>query len=72
MMKKKKKNVRFEESVKEVKEKSEIIRKEKQRKRNRVQNNCKNETQKIRGIPANRIALYNGILRDQRHRMQCS
>ncbi|XP_026453136.1 uncharacterized protein LOC113353881 isoform X2 [Papaver somniferum] len=27
---------------------------------------------KVRGIPPNRLALYNGILRDREHRMTCS
>ncbi|KAI3928746.1 hypothetical protein MKW98_024347 [Papaver atlanticum] len=27
---------------------------------------------KARGIPPNRLALYNGILRDREHRMTCS
>ncbi|KAI3920356.1 hypothetical protein MKX01_000695 [Papaver californicum] len=27
---------------------------------------------KVRGIPPNRMALYNGILRDREHRMTCS
>ena len=68
--KKNKKKVRFEESVKEVREKSEIAKKEKQRKRNRVHSNCRNETTKTRVIPANRMALYNGILRDRVHRIE--
>ncbi|XP_058774081.1 uncharacterized protein LOC131648340 [Vicia villosa] len=71
--KKSKKKVRFAESVKEEREKkSEVVRKEKQRKRNRVySSNCRSETSKSRGIPANRIALFNGILRDRVHRMEC-
>ncbi|XP_058774091.1 uncharacterized protein LOC131648349 [Vicia villosa] len=71
--KKSKKKVRFAESVKEEREKkSEVVRKEKQRKRNRVYSgNCRSETLKSRGIPANRVALFNGILRDRVHRMEC-
>ncbi|CAL5199795.1 unnamed protein product [Lathyrus oleraceus] len=66
------KKVRFEESVNQEREKkSEVVRKEKQRKRNRVYGNCRSETSKSRGIPANRIALFNGILRDRVHRIEC-
>lgn len=66
------KKVRFEESVNQEREKkSEVVRKEKQRKRNRVYGNCRSETLKSRGIPANRIALFNGILRDRVHRIEC-
>lgn len=66
------KKVRFEESVNQEREKQiEVVRKEKQRKRNRVYGNCRSETSKSRGIPANRIALFNGILRDRVHRMEC-
>jgi hypothetical protein len=68
--KKNKKKVRFEEGVKETREKSEVVMKEKQRKRNRVKSNCRNETQKIRGMPANRITLYKGILRERVYRME--
>ncbi|AES68147.1 hypothetical protein MtrunA17_Chr2g0333051 [Medicago truncatula] len=68
--KKNKKKVRFEESVKESREKSEVAKKEKQRKRNRVHSNCRSEATKTRGIPANRMALYNGILRDRVHRIE--
>ncbi|WJX74906.1 hypothetical protein P8452_58506 [Trifolium repens] len=68
--KKNKKKVRFEEGVKETREKSEVMMKEKQRKRNRVKSNCRNETQKIRGMPANRITLYKGILRERVYRME--
>ncbi|MCI31938.1 hypothetical protein A2U01_0053150, partial [Trifolium medium] len=68
--KKNKKKVRFEEGVKETREKSEVMMKEKQRNQNRVNSNCKNETQKNRGMPANRISLYNGILRERVYRME--
>jgi len=68
--KKNKKKVSFEESVKEVREKSEVAKREKQRKRNRVHSSCRSETTKTRGIPANRMALYNGILRDRVHRIE--
>ncbi|KAK2425433.1 cytochrome P450 family protein [Trifolium repens] len=68
--KKNKKKVRFEEGVKETREKSEVICKEKQRKQNRVNSNCRNETQKNHGMPANRITLYKGILRERDYRME--
>ncbi|CAJ2661373.1 unnamed protein product [Trifolium pratense] len=68
--KKNKKKVRFEEDVKETREKSEVMMKEKQRNQNRVNSNCGNETQKNRGMPANRINLYNGILRERVYRME--
>ncbi|XP_016173991.1 uncharacterized protein LOC107616553 [Arachis ipaensis] len=67
LSKKKKKRVQFAENVKERIGKSE----EEQRKQNRVSSrssNCRN----VREMPANRIALYNGILRDRVHRMECS
>lgn len=72
--KKKKKRVQFAESVKEASEvEVAVAGEEKQGKRNRVvARKCRHETAEIRGIPANRIALYNGILRDRVHRTQCS
>lgn len=30
------------------------------------------EVRRVRGMPANRVALYNGILQDRLHRMACS
>ncbi|XP_008792028.2 uncharacterized protein LOC103708744 [Phoenix dactylifera] len=30
------------------------------------------EVRRVRGMPANRVALYNGILQDRLHRMTCS
>ncbi|XP_061359818.1 uncharacterized protein LOC133303865 [Gastrolobium bilobum] len=69
--KKKKKKVQFADNVKEAIETSELGMKE-QRKQNRVSSNCRHQTPEIRRIPENRIALYNGILRDRVHRMECS
>ena len=45
---------------------------EKQGRQNRVSlssNECRSEIPKKHEMPANRIALYNGILRDRVHRM---
>lgn len=71
-IKRKKKRVQFADNVMEGREMSEEVR-EKQGKQNRVvSSNCRHETSKNRGIPANRIALYNGILRDKVHKMGCS
>ncbi|KAI4355742.1 hypothetical protein L6164_004488 [Bauhinia variegata] len=71
--KNKKKKVKFAENVKE----ESVIQateehKEEQRKPKRVSRSCRNEIPEIRRMPANRIALYNGILRDRVNRMQCS
>ncbi|KAF7814368.1 putative transmembrane protein [Senna tora] len=69
-----KKRVQFADNVKE--EKDETTRKEirgKQRKKNRVSSSsCRIESPEIRGMPQNRIALYNGILRDRVHRLEYS
>ncbi|KAK7325244.1 hypothetical protein VNO77_29403 [Canavalia gladiata] len=69
---KKNKKVQFADNVKEAGERSEVVSEEKQSKQNRVSSICRHETSETRGIPANRIALYNGILRDRVHRMECS
>ncbi|KAK2651610.1 hypothetical protein Ddye_011466 [Dipteronia dyeriana] len=67
---KKKKRVHFAENVKETTGNGEEYRREQSKKftTKKVDANtiCRNE------IPANRIALYNGILRDRVHRVQCS
>ncbi|KAK3219392.1 hypothetical protein Dsin_013362 [Dipteronia sinensis] len=67
---KKKKRVHFAENVKETSGNGEEYRREQSKKftTNKVDTNtiCRNE------IPANRIALYNGIIRDRVHRVQCS
>ncbi|XP_038901306.1 uncharacterized protein LOC120088227 [Benincasa hispida] len=70
----KKKKVRFAEDVKEPKGNGEEYRREhdekmgmEERKLTRTRtSNCRNE------IPANRVALYNGILKDRSQRIQCS
>ncbi|XP_059645732.1 uncharacterized protein LOC132287210 [Cornus florida] len=61
----KKKRVQFADSVKD----GEELRKEKKRKSKR---SWWTENPEIHGIPGNRVALYNGILRDRVPRMECS
>ncbi|GAV87057.1 hypothetical protein CFOL_v3_30483 [Cephalotus follicularis] len=69
---KKKKRVHFAENVKDTNENGELYRKERSNKstttitRREVDRNCRGE------IPANRVALYNGILRDRGQRIECS
>lgn len=69
--KKKKKKVQFADNVKEAAETEEP---KQRRKKNRVvpSNSYRQheETSEIPKMPANRIALYNGILRDRFHRME--
>ncbi|XP_020227753.1 uncharacterized protein LOC109808962 [Cajanus cajan] len=60
---KKKKKVKFAENVKDGRERNE---------EKRVSRNCRHETSESSGMQANRMALYNGILRDRVHRMECS
>nr|AFK34760.1 unknown [Medicago truncatula] len=61
-----KKKVKFSENVM-VKE-----FREKPGKKNRVSiNECRNEIPETKAMPANRVALYNGILRDRVQRMGC-
>ncbi|MED6211608.1 hypothetical protein PIB30_075400 [Stylosanthes scabra] len=71
--KNKKKRVQFAENVVEIIERSEEEEEERNRKRvastsRSRSSNCRNAPE----MPANRIALYNGILRDRVHRMECS
>ncbi|ESW22741.1 hypothetical protein PHAVU_005G177400 [Phaseolus vulgaris] len=62
--KKTKKKVKFADSVKkEGRERTE---------EKRASNNCRDETSDCTGMPANRVALYNGILRERVHRTECS
>ncbi|KAK6915037.1 hypothetical protein RJ641_020154 [Dillenia turbinata] len=68
---KKKKKVQFAKTVKDPIGNSEEFRKL-QRKSSRIQRNCGNDIPGTRGIPENRVALYNGILRDRVHRMEYS
>ncbi|CAH2036497.1 unnamed protein product [Thlaspi arvense] len=74
--KKMKKKVKFAENVKEPKGNGEEYRKREHLRRivpepkikpdDKTSSVCRND------MPANRIALYNGILRDRDHRIQCS
>ncbi|XP_022153638.1 uncharacterized protein LOC111021094 [Momordica charantia] len=71
--KKKKKKVRFAEDVKEPSGNGEEYRKEHDEKLAMAENrerrrriSCRNQ------IPPNRVALYNGILKQRSHRMECS
>lgn len=72
-----KKKVKFAENVKETNGNGEVYRKEHNKKvitaaaatagrSRKVDRFCRNE------MPANRIALYNGILRDRVHGVECS
>ncbi|XP_010462100.1 PREDICTED: uncharacterized protein LOC104742758 isoform X2 [Camelina sativa] len=74
---KKKKKVKFAENVREPKGNGEEYRKKMEQHLKRIVPEqmikpekpvsvCRND------MPANRIALYNGILRDRAHRVQCS
>jgi hypothetical protein len=67
--------VKFSEYVMVNEEKSEINEEsiEKQGKKNRVYSTseCRYEIPEKHGMPPNRIALYNGILRDRVQRMGC-
>ncbi|GLT71729.1 hypothetical protein SLA2020_437270 [Shorea laevis] len=72
----KKKKVHFAENVKETSGNGKEYRRQHERKSSEmavvatrttvVERICRKD------MPANRIALYNGILRDRVHRMQCS
>ena len=73
----KKKKVRFAENVKDTKGNGEEYRKRMELSRRTVPEIATKpgKTGSICGIstlPANRMALYNGILRDRSHRTQCS
>ncbi|XP_010542251.1 PREDICTED: uncharacterized protein LOC104815531 [Tarenaya hassleriana] len=70
--KKQKKRVRFAENVKETKGNGEEYRREHSRRTELL--GKPEETGSVCRIemPANRIALYNGILRDRNQRIQCS
>ncbi|KAJ9190037.1 hypothetical protein P3X46_001273 [Hevea brasiliensis] len=77
--KKKKKSVKFAENVKDTKGNGDEYRREKekslfanQEKEKSITRICRNEIPGTHGMPANRIALYNGILRDRVHRIECS
>ncbi|KAH0925963.1 hypothetical protein HID58_018219, partial [Brassica napus] len=73
--KKQRKKVKFAEDVKEPKGNGEEYRKREHLRRivpepvikpEKTGSVCRND------MPANRMALYNGILRDRDHRLQCS
>ncbi|KAG2250763.1 hypothetical protein Bca4012_063828 [Brassica carinata] len=74
--KKKNKKVKFAENVKEPKGNGEEYRRKRESMRINVQETVikPDKTGSVCRIdmPANRIALYNGILRDRDHRVQCS
>ncbi|XP_028767304.1 uncharacterized protein LOC114725013 [Neltuma alba] len=65
---KKKKKVQFADNVKEASEGPE----NEQREQIRASRSCRDEIEEIMGMPANRIALYNGILRDRVRKIECS
>ncbi|XP_041020181.1 uncharacterized protein LOC121261845 [Juglans microcarpa x Juglans regia] len=67
----KKKKVQFAEDVKDPSGNGDKYRKE-QTKPSKAEMGCRNEIRGVRGMPENRIALYNGILKDRVQRMQCS
>lgn len=67
----KKKRVQFAENVKDTAGNGEEYRKEYNKKfAKQFDRTCRND--QIQGMPANRVALYNGILRDRVHRMEYS
>ncbi|KAF5200605.1 Cytochrome p450 family protein [Thalictrum thalictroides] len=72
---KKKKRVHFAEDVvdHDPSRNGEVFRRECRKSMRLNQDYCQLEnTKKNRNIPANRMALYNGILRDRVHRTTCS
>ncbi|VYS48888.1 unnamed protein product [Arabidopsis thaliana] len=75
--KNKKKKVKFAENVKETKGNGEEYRKKREQRLRRIVPEQMIKPEKTGSVcrndmPANRIALYNGILRDRDHRIQCS
>ncbi|KAL2242691.1 uncharacterized protein LOC105158387 [Sesamum indicum] len=69
----KKKRVKFADDVKDTKGNGELYRRGRHRQRAEIQSNCcGNEVLGWRKMPANRAALYSGILRDRVQRMGCS
>ena len=67
----KKKKVQFAEDVKEPSGNGEEYRKE-CIKLSKDEMSCRNKIPTVNGMPENRIALYDGILKDRMQRMQCS
>ncbi|CAH8343873.1 unnamed protein product [Eruca vesicaria subsp. sativa] len=73
----KKKKVRFAENVKDTKGNGKEYRKKRELNQRTVHEpvNKPGKTGSVCGIstmPANRVALYNGILRDRNYKTQCS
>ncbi|XP_018490148.1 uncharacterized protein LOC108860793 [Raphanus sativus] len=74
-LRKKRKKVKFAEDVKEPKGNGEEYRKREHLRRIVPEGGTKPEKTSLvcrNDMPANRMALYNGILRDRDHRLQCS
>ncbi|XP_010250113.1 PREDICTED: uncharacterized protein LOC104592440 [Nelumbo nucifera] len=70
---KKKKRVHFAEDVVDPIGNSEEFRREHSRKSLTLNQACRSENRSVaQGMPANRMVLYNGILRDRLQRMACS
>lgn len=67
----KKKKVQFAENAKDPNGYGEEYRKQ-QMKRSKVEMGCRSELRRMSGMPENRVALYNGILKERVHKMQCS
>ncbi|KAF3450880.1 hypothetical protein FNV43_RR06969 [Rhamnella rubrinervis] len=68
-----KKKVQFAENVKEPNSNGDEFRKQHKNRIKIETVSCRNETSSgSQVMPANRIALYNGILKDRVHRMACS
>ncbi|XP_062089854.1 uncharacterized protein LOC133796382 [Humulus lupulus] len=67
----KKKIVKFAENVKEPRGNGEEFR-NRQKKRSRMEMNCRNEIPGIQTTPSNHLVLYNGIIKDRVQRLECS
>ncbi|KAG6728032.1 hypothetical protein I3842_02G153600 [Carya illinoinensis] len=68
---KKKKKVQFAENAKDPRGNGEEYRKE-HMKRSKVEMGCRSELRRMSGMPENRVALYNGILKERVQKMPCS
>ncbi|KAG2723092.1 hypothetical protein I3760_02G156300 [Carya illinoinensis] len=68
---KKKKKVQFAKNAKDPRGNGEEYRK-KHMKRSKVEMGCRSELRRMSGMPENRVALYNGILKERVQKMQCS
>ncbi|OWM81839.1 hypothetical protein CDL15_Pgr007877 [Punica granatum] len=72
--KKKNKRVKFAESVKEPRTNGKEFRRRQRRDSRPVEKSCREceiSSSRAPGMPANRAALYSGILRDRAQRMEC-